>query len=237
VNRISGTKGEEMTIWKRDQTLAAACCGLGLVVACSSSSSGGSVGNDAGVTVADAGSSDDASTSGDAETPTEAGVDGSVAMDGSSADAGSLLDAAADSNCDVTTTAPDFTQGSWLICDALTTNGRIWNGTLTITSETPTCGGATITGAFHWVSTNMGAMEGDTLCQGSYVAGTQQITLDEYQVTGGTVGAASDFMKYDPGSDQLVNGGWTCGAGCPTGMWSAAPREARDAGAACPGDF
>jgi hypothetical protein len=72
---------------------------------------------------------------------------------------------------------------------------------------------------------------------GTYEASTNKITLDEYQITSGTVGTGTDFMTYDPGADRLTNGGWTCGTGCPTGMWNAATRVSRDAGTSCAGDF
>ena len=85
-------------------------------------------------------------------------------------------------------------------------------------------------GTFSWVTTNMGTVQGTTVATGSYVAATQKITLDESQPSG-AVASGTDYMTYDPGSDQLVNGSWTCG--CAAGMWSRATRIAADAGTTC----
>jgi hypothetical protein len=135
------------------------------------------------------------------------------------------------SGCEAPVTKlPDLT-GKWLICNALDTNGRIWTAVLTLENETRTCEGATVAGNFHWVTTNLGAAAGDTLCTGTYDAATKKLTLDEYKVTGGPVATGIDTMFYDAGSDTMTNGGWTCS--CAPGMWNAATRLATDANATC----
>ncbi len=127
---------------------------------------------------------------------------------------------------------PNLTSGRWLICGATDTNGRIWTGVLTLDRETPTCDGSELAGNFHWLSTNLGTTQGDTLCKGSYNAVTQHITLNEYQVTGGAVVTGVDRMVYDAASDELTTGAWTCG--CAPGMWSAATRIAAEGNTTCP---
>jgi hypothetical protein len=44
---------------------------------------------------------------------------------------------------------------------------------------------------------------------------------------------AHDFMSYDPGTDTLVNGGWSCPS-CNTGMWTKAVHVSNPATATCP---
>jgi hypothetical protein len=160
------------------------------------------------------------------------GMGGATGAGGAAGRGGAIGSGGATSNC---ATVPDFTNRTWLICNALVTNGRIWTGTLAITSATATCEGATLAGSFHWVSSNMGSLEGETLCRGSYISATQRITLDEYQVVSGSVGTGTDVMTYDPATGDLVTGSWTCGDGCPTGMWSTATPVAPNAGMSCPG--
>ncbi|HVY32592.1 MAG TPA: hypothetical protein VHB79_38915 [Polyangiaceae bacterium] len=109
-------------------------------------------------------------------------------------------------------------EGHWLICGALASNGRIWNGLLTF----DTCSGAALTGSFHWLTTNSGTSEGNTLFNGSYDAESGTITLEEYEVTGGNVVTATDTFKYDADSDTLTDGAWTCG--CSPGTWTSATR-------------
>jgi hypothetical protein len=157
------------------------------------------------------------------------GAGGTVA--GSASELGGGGGGLGGSGCEAPVTKlPDLT-GKWLICNALDTNGRIWTGVLTLESETRTCEGATVAGNFHWVTTNLGAATGDTLCAGTYDAVTKKLTLDEYKVTGGTVATGIDTMFYDAGSDTMTNGGWTCS--CAPGMWNAATRLATNANATC----
>ncbi len=207
--------------------MGAALAGL-LLSACFSDSVGAPDGGDG---TPDSGTEMDAAGQSDS-TVTETG---SPATDGSTATAdavapadGSLADGGADATCDALPTVPDLTTGAWLICNALDVNGRIWTGTLTITSETPVCSGATLAGSFHWVSTNLGAIDGTTVAQGSYDAASAKITLTESQPTGSVI-SGTDVMTYDPGTDRLVNGSWT-----PVdGSWSAATRVSVDAGTSC----
>ena len=235
-----------MVYRKRRRTLSArwewavGVCSWALAIpACSSDSIGGSP--DGGTrSTPDGGGSLDSTTGADradatdglAETAVDTGLDG-TSLDGG-AEGGGSVDAVAESSCDASATVPDFTRGAWLICDALDVAGKIWTGTLTITSETPTCDGASIVGSFSWLTTNLATYQGTTVAHGSYVAATQKITLDESQPTG-NVASATDVMTYDPGTDRLVNGSWTGGG--PAGMWSSAARVPQDAGNGCIGDF
>ena len=126
---------------------------------------------------------------------------------------------------------PDFTRGSWLICNALDTAGKIWTGTLTFATETPTCDGAALTGTFHWITTNIAPYEGTTNAVGTYKFPTQLVTLDEMMPTG-SVTSGTDYMTYDPANDRFVNGSWTCS--CPAGTWASASRQTTSAPATCP---
>lgn len=119
--------------------------------------------------------------------------------------------------------APDLTTGVWLVCGALASNDRIWDGAFTFDEPTPTCTGAKLTGKVHWVTSNLGASDGTTVFAGSYDASTGRITLDEYEVVGGNVVTATDTMSYDADSDTFVDGGWTCS--CSPGTWTTATHE------------
>ena len=156
-----------MVYRKRRRTLSArwewavGVCSWALAIpACSSDSSGGSP--DGGTrSTPDGGGSLDSTTGADradatdglAEAAVDTGLDG-TSLDGG-AEGGGSVDAVAESSCDASATVPDFTRGAWLICDALDVAGKIWTGTLTITSETPTCDGASIVGSFSWLTTNL----------------------------------------------------------------------------------
>jgi|SRR5580658_1619504 hypothetical protein len=214
----------------------AACLAALALGACSSN--GGSGGTpDSGTPLDSASPSDSGGMALDGGTPEPDSSMGDGGAEVDSGDGGALidreapLDAPEESNCDAGT-LPDLTQGEWLICNAVATNGVVWTGTLSITSETPTCTGASLGGGFSWIGSN--GVTGTTVAQGSYVAATQQITLSESQATGGVV-SATDYMTYDPATDQLVNGSWTCS--CPTATWSTATRVATDGGATCSGDM
>lgn len=184
--------------------------------------------------VADTTVGQDVTTAMDSGVPLDsASGDSATSHDSSVSPEGSpVVDAGADAVCDgAIPTLPDLTTGHWVICNATDTAGRIWTGILTISTETLTCSGADLTGSFDWSSTNIGNYSGTTLAQGTYVASTQLITLDEYQVEAGSVLTATDTMTYDPNTGTLVNGGWTCS--CHNGSWSVAVRQPADAGAVC----
>jgi hypothetical protein len=217
------------------QLCATATCALALVASAPSCFSDSGDGAPPDAALRDQAAGFDVATGADTSASLDTGgsSDTSASVDSTSpADTGSPADAASEIACDgALPQLPDLTRGQWLICNALDTGGRIWEGVLTITSETPTCDGAALSGTFAWVTTNLGTDQGNTLCQGSYVAATRTITLNEYQVEAGSVTTATDTMTYDPASDQLVNGSWTCG--CNAGQWSVAVREDRDAGGVC----
>ncbi len=148
-------------------------------------------------------------------------------------DGGAAFSGLGGAGCDAPVSKlPDLTTGSWLICNGVATNARIWTGVLTLGSETPTCDGAKLTGKFHWSTSNLGASAGDTLCEGTYDAATHQLTLHEYEVTGGNVVTATDTMLYDAASDTMITGAWTCG--CSPGAWDQATRIASDGDVTCP---
>jgi hypothetical protein len=223
-------------IWNQRSILSLAAVSALAMAACSGDSSNGTPDSGSPVdTGADAAATDGAPAA-DATVVTDGGTDSqSVTETGTSdasVDAGTdgtgPSDASADATCDALPTVPDLTRGVWLICNALDVNGKIWTGILTISSETPTCDGATLAGSFSWVTTNKGMFQGTTVAQGSYAAASHLITLTESQPTGSVV-SGTDVMTYDPGTDRLVNGSWTP----DDGMWSAASRVAQDAGASC----
>lgn len=146
-----------------------------------------------------------------------AGTDGNVGGDASLAGMGG----AGGAGCEpAPSTLAGQLQGHWLICGALATNARIWNALLTFDSNA--CTGPELSGTFHWLTTNSGTSEGNTLFTGSHDAETGLISLDEYEVTGGNVVTATDTFTYDPDTDTLTNGAWTCS--CSPGTWTSATR-------------
>lgn len=114
----------------------------------------------------------------------------------------------------------DNLHGHWLICGAVATNARIWHGLLSF--DAPSCTSTELTGTFHWLTTNAGVSEGNTVFKGAYDPETGTITLDEYEITGGNVVQGTDTFKYDPQTDTLTDGAWTCS--CSPGTWTTATR-------------
>jgi hypothetical protein len=222
--------------------------GLGLFVlegGCGSSSGGGggaggsagragAGGGGAGGTIGAAGTTGGRAGSGgtagsNASGGAGGGAPGSAGHGGAGGTAGSRLDGgadhvatAADAGCDQLATDPDFTRGYWLICNATdSAAGRIWTGTLTFTSEVPTCEGATLKGSYHWTS-NRGN-DGTTVAIGSYDAATRMFTIAETSPSGSVI-SGTDLMTYDPQTDQMIDGSWEP----ENGMWSTAIRVVSD---------
>jgi hypothetical protein len=162
------------------------------------------------VATSDTASALDAATDGGADAPSDAGI-GDLATAG-------------DAGCTQLATVPDFTRGFWLICNATDSSpGRIWTGTLTFTSEVPTCDGASVMGSYQW--TNNGGGQGTTVAIGTYVAATRKFVIAETSPTGVVI-SGTDLMTYDPQTDRMVDGSWE-----PTdGKWSTAIRVVSDGG-------
>ena len=68
-------------------------------------------------------------------TSADAGLEATTGADGALLDGAGHDGPTGDGECDGSTTVPDFTNDVWLICDAVAATGRIWRGTLIITSE------------------------------------------------------------------------------------------------------
>jgi hypothetical protein len=133
-------------------------------------------------------------------------------------------------SCTQTPPVPNLTSGAWLICNAQA-GPLVWTGLMTFTATVPTCTGAMVQGMFHWADQTTYA--GETLFTGTYDASTKSIMVDEVQVLSGNVGPGHDFMTYDPATDTMVNGGWTC-SNCNPGMWTKAIHVADPTTATCP---
>jgi hypothetical protein len=143
-----------------------------------------------------------------------AGFGGAEAFGGQGGVAGASCDSAAELGQQL--------QGNWLICGAVATNGRIWNGLIAFDTPASACAGPVLSASLHWLTTNAGISEGNTAFHGSYDAQSGVVTLEEYEVTGGDVVQATDTFKYDPDTDTLVDGAWTCS--CSPGSWRVATR-------------
>jgi len=82
----------------------------------------------------------------------------------------------------------------------------VWDGsTMTVTSQVPTCTGATLAGSFHWVTTD-GVGNGTSQFTGSYDSAAQLVTLFETTtvVTSGQIASFSnDSIAYSGRSEPL----------------------------------
>jgi len=152
-----------------------------------------------------------------------AGQDGSSAAAGlGGAEAFGGLGGVGGASCDSAGELGQQLQGNWLICGAVATNDRIWNGLIAFEPLAQPCAGAALSGSVHWRTTNAGISDGNTAFKGSYDPQSGVVTLEEYEVTGGDVVQATDTFKYDPETDTLVDGAWTCS--CSSGSWKLATR-------------
>jgi hypothetical protein len=212
--------------------------GLGLFVA--AIGCGGSTGGSGGAGGAAAGKGGGAGAGVGGASGRAGSAGASAGSSGTAGSASSLGDAGCDAG---PTSLPALTTGYWLIFNAMNTMGApyytcsggtkcVWDGSiLTFTSVSPTCGGATVKGTFHWVTTD-GVGNGNTVFNGTYDSANGELVLDEYKVTqdiSGSIVQAQDTVTYDSQNDALDNGSWTCTAPCSPGVWSARHIQGADA--------